>query len=55
MKNIITILILLVAIGCSKSLTEGEKKVVGSYEGRLHPSLPPIKYVFLKKNEHLSF
>ena len=32
MKNLITILILLVAFGCGKNLTEEEKKVVGSYE-----------------------
>ena len=32
MRNLITILILFVAVGCSKSLTEEEKKVVGSYK-----------------------
>ena len=31
MKNLITIIIMLVAVGCGKSLTEEEKKVVGSY------------------------
>ena len=36
MKNFISILILFVAVGCSKSLTEEEKKVVGSYK-RLRP------------------
>ena len=32
MKTLITIFILFVAVGCSKSLTEEEKKVVGSYK-----------------------
>ena len=32
MKNLITIIIMLVAVGCSKSLTEEEEKVVGTYE-----------------------
>lgn len=39
MKNLITIFLLLVAVGCSKSLTEEEKKIVGSYETK-HPQNP---------------
>ena len=48
MKYITLIIVLLVAAGCSKSLTEEEKKVVGSYEGRYTPDSPTVKYVFLK-------
>ena len=38
----------LLVVGCGKSLTEEEKKVVGSYEGRYTPDSPTVKYVFLK-------
>ena len=43
MKTLITIFILFVAVGCSKSLTE-EEKLVGSYETE-----SKVKHVFLEK------
>ena len=36
MKNLISILFVMMIVGCGKSLTEEEKKVVGSYEGKFH-------------------
>ena len=52
MKKLITIIIMLVAVGCGKSLTEEEKKVVGSYESKVGGVT--VKLVFLEngKVEH---
>ena len=48
MKVLIPIVIGLLVVGCGKSLTEEEKKVVGSYEGSLEPIVQIVKYAFLE-------
>ena len=49
MKTLITIFILFVAVGCSKSLTE-EEKLVGSYETE-----SKVKHVFLENGKYESW
>ena len=40
MKTLIVLVVGLLAVGCGKSLTEEEKKVVGSYEAKDAGSCP---------------
>ena len=51
MKYFITILILFVAAGCGKSLTEEEKKVVGSYETKKDENGIASKLVLLENRK----
>ncbi len=50
MKNLITIIVMLVAVGCGKSLTE-EEKLVGSYEGKIFEDWA-VKLVFLENGKN---
>ena len=48
MKILALMILGLLVVGCGKSLTEEEKKVVGSYEGSLEPIVQIVKYAFLE-------
>ena len=51
MKKLITIMIMLVAAGCGKSLTQEEKKVVGSYETKKDENGIASKLVLLENRK----
>ena len=51
MKNFISIIVIMLAVGCGKSLTEEEKKVVGSYETKKDENGIASKLVLLENRK----